>query len=138
MHVRYLEGESPTNHNDVISALRGYGYNVVNYAPLQKNVVANSIIASKPVYMDGNYGLYTDKQHAWVCEGYQSTHYNGILATIPNKPLVRYTESPIDMSLQQGNQLFYMAFGEFRQVGNGWYSISSNNINNMKCLIINK
>lgn len=138
MHVRYLEGESPTNHNDVISALRGYGYNVVNYAPLQKNVVANSIIASKPVYMDGYYGVYTEKEHAWVCEGYQSTHYKGVLSVILNKPIIKYTESTVDLSLQQGNQLFYMAFGEFLQAGNGWYSISANNTSNMKCLLISK
>ena len=57
---------------------------------------------------------------------------------IPNKPLVRYTESPVDISARP-NETFYMAFGQFLGKTNGWYSYNgSNYTSNQQCLIISK
>lgn len=134
--VTYLKDETRSNISNAKTALENYGYSVTRCNSLNKSTMANSIINSKPIFMCGTKS--NGKGHAWVCEGYKKTEYNAVLAMIRNKPLVRYTEGPVDISAQP-NETFYMAFGQFLGENNGWYSYDgSNYTSNQQCLIISK
>ena len=118
------------------NALIGYGYSVTQYDNYNGSTISSSIINSNPVYMQGVNS--SSEGHAWVCEGYKKTQYEAVLAAIYNRPLVRYTESPIDISWQP-NETFYMAFGSLGGYGNGWFSYQVSDFpNNPKCLIISR
>ena len=134
--VTYLKDETKSDISKAKTAFESYGYSVTRYNSLNKTTMANSIINSKPIFLCGTNS--NGKGHAWVCEGYKKTEYNAVLSMIPNKPLVRYTESPVDISARP-NETFYMAFGQFLGKTNGWYSYNgSNYTSNQQCLIISK
>lgn len=134
--VTYNSNSTSSNINKAKDALEHYGYSVTKYDYFTTDILANSIIVSKPLYLQGEEGSVG---HAWICEGYKRSEYLASLSMIRNRPLVQYTESPLDS--WQLNKYFYMAFGQSGGAGNGWYSYSSLSDtypDDRKCLVISR
>lgn len=119
--VKFDEDGSGASIDDVIKALRYYGYNSASIVNYSRSSISSWLINS-PIYMRGD---SSDGGHAWVCDGYRGLSRKYIelwgLENSPNEVQPKCYRQIYTTEMAEGFTTIHMNWG-WGGVSNGWYN----------------